>query len=97
MIYEFRMKKINETKNHFLEEAEPNELMSKNHKKFCTILNYIEHILILASTTTGCISISDFASLIDIPIGVTSSAIALKICAIAAGVKKYTSMIKDKL
>ena len=71
--------------------------MSKNHKTFCTILNYIEHILILASTTTGCISISDFASLIDIPIGVTSSAIALKICAIAAGVKKYNSMIKDKL
>ena len=34
MIYEFRMKKINETKNHFLEEAEPNELMSKITKHF---------------------------------------------------------------
>ena len=28
------------------------------------------------------------ASLIDVPIGITSSAIRLKVCAIAAGIKK---------
>ena len=33
------------------------ELMSKNYKNACTTLNYIEHLLILASTVTGCISI----------------------------------------
>ena len=49
--------------------------MSKKHKKVCITLNYIEHILILASAMTGCISISDFVSLIGIPIGITSSAI----------------------
>ena len=48
----------------------------------------------LASTITGCISISAFASLIGIPIGITSSAIGLKICAITAGIKKYKSTIK---
>ena len=37
---------------------------------------------------TECISISAFASLLGIPIGITSSAIGLKICAIAAGIKK---------
>ena len=58
--------------------------------------NYIEHFLILASTITGCISISAFASLIGIPIGITSSAIGLKICAITAGIKKYKSLIKKK-
>ena len=47
------------------------------------ILNYIEHSLILAPTVTGCISISAFASLLGIPVGITSSAIGLKICAIA--------------
>ena len=31
---------------------------------------------------TGCISISDFASLHGIPLGLTSSAIGLQICAI---------------
>ena len=83
-------------KNYFLEEIKQNELMSKKHKKVCTTLNYIEHFLILASTITGCVSISAFASLIGIPIGITSSAIGLKICAITAGIKKYKSIIKKK-
>ena len=70
--------------------------MSKKHKELCTTLNYIERFLILAPTITGCISISAFASLLDIPIRITSSTIALKICAIAAGIKLYKSRIKKK-
>ena len=70
--------------------------MSKRHKKVCTTLNYIEHFFVLASTITGCISISVFASLIGIPIEITSSAIGLKICAITAGIKKYQSINKKK-
>ena len=45
---------------------------------------------------TGCISISTFASLISISIGIRSSAIGLKICAIAAGIKKCKWMIKKR-
>ena len=70
--------------------------MSKKHGRVCTTLNYIEHFLILVSTITGCISTSSFASLLGIPIGITSSAIGLKICAIAGGIKKYKSIIKKK-
>ena len=55
-----------------------------------------EHFLILASTITGYISISAFTSLIGIPIGITSSAIGLKICAITGRIKKYKSIIKKK-
>ena len=61
--------------------------MSNKHKTICTTLNYIEHFLILASAVTGCISISAFASLLGIPIEITSSAKGLKTCAIIAGVK----------
>ena len=93
---EFRLKNIDETSNCFLEEIKKNELMSKKDKKVCTTLNYIEHFLILASTIKGCISIYAFASLIGIPIGIMSSAIGLKICAITAGIKKYKPMIKNK-
>ena len=64
--------------------------MSKKHKKTCTIINYIEYFLILGFTITGCISISAFASLVDIPIKVMSSAIRLKICAITATVKNIS-------
>ena len=70
--------------------------MSKKHKKVCTTQNYIEHFLILASTITGCIPISAFSSLIGIPVGIMGYAIGLKICAIAAEIKKYKSIIKKK-
>ena len=98
---EFRLKNIDETRNYLIEEINRNELMSKKHKKVCTTLNYIKHFLInysiiLTSAITGCISISAFASLVGIPIGVTSSAIGLKICAIPAAIKKYKSIIKKK-
>ena len=70
--------------------------MSKKHKKVCTARNYIEHVLILASTITGCILISAYASLFGNPIGITSFEVELKVCAIAAGIKKYQSIIKKK-
>ena len=63
--------------------------MNRKHKKVCATLNYIEHFLILASAVTRCISISIFVSLLSIPIGITSSAAGLKICAIATGIKNY--------
>ena len=71
---EFRFKHIDETRNYLLEEIKQNEL-SKKCKKVCTTLNYIEHFVILASTITGCISVSTFAFLIGTAIGITSSAI----------------------
>ena len=71
-------------------------MISKKRKKVCTTLNYIEHFFNLASTIIECISISALASLIGIPMGITSSAIALKICVIVAGMKKYKSIIKKK-
>ena len=70
--------------------------MSKKHEKRCRVLNYIDHLLIVISTITGCVSISVFASLIGIPIGITSSTIGLKICAITAGIKRHQSIIKKK-
>ena len=65
--------------------------MSKKHKKVCIILSYIDHSLIVISTITECVSISAFASLVGIPIGITSSTIGLKTCIITAGIKKYIS------
>ena len=70
--------------------------MSKKHKKACRILNYIDDSLVVISAITGCVSISAFASLVGIPIRITSSAIGLKICVITAGIKKYKSIIKKK-
>ena len=70
--------------------------MSSKHKKVCTTANYIEHFVILASTITECISISAFAFLLGMNIGITRSATGLKMFPIAEGMKKYKSTIKKK-
>ena len=68
--------------------------MSEKYKKTCKYLNYVEDLLILASTVTGCISA--FTSLFCVPIGNTSSAVGLNICVIIAGIKNSKSIIKKK-
>ena len=59
-------------------------------------MNYIGHSLIVIYAFTGSVSISAFASLVDIHIGITSSANTIKACVITAGIKKYISIIKKK-
>ena len=70
--------------------------MRKKHRNGCRFLNYIENSLIVTSTITGCVSISAFASLVGVPVGITCSAIRLTICKISAAIKKYKSIIKTK-
>ena len=76
------------TKNCFIKEINLNELISKKHKETCTTLYCIKHLLTLFYAVTGCVSISTFTFLVGIPIGITSSAVELKYCAITAGIKK---------
>ena len=47
-------------------------------KKTCNYLNYVERLLILVSTVTGCVSISAFASLVYVSVAFTSSAVGKK-------------------
>ena len=47
-------------------------------------------------TVTTCVSIAAFASLVRVPVGITSSAVGIKICAMTTGIKKYKSIIKKK-
>ena len=86
---EFRLKKI-------IEKINQNKIVSKKYQKICSVLNYIDHSLIVISAMTGIITISAFAFLVGILIRITCSAIGLKICVIAAEIKKYKSVIKKK-
>ena len=91
---ELRFRKIDELIN--LDAVKHNDLMSEKHKKTGKYLNYVEHLIILVSTVTDCVSISAFASLVWVHVGITSSAIGIKICATTGEIKKYKSIIKKK-
>ena len=84
---------IDEARNYFIIKINQNELMSEEHKKVCRVLKYIEHLLILISTVTGCVFIPTFASLVGVPVGIISS-IGLKIYTITAGIKNHKLIIK---
>ena len=88
------IKKIDETRSYLLEETKHYDLLSEKNKKACKYWNYVEHLLSLASTVTGSVSILVFASLACVPVGITSSPVGIKVCAITAGIKKYKSIIK---
>ena len=72
--------------------------MSEKCKKTCKHLNHIEQLFVLVSTVTGCVSISAFASLVCVPCfcWYYESVVGIKVCAIAAGIKKYKLIIKKK-
>ena len=88
---ELRLKEIEEKRNYFMEEIKQNELISKKHKKVYKIISYTEHLLVLTSTVSGFVSISAFAILFGIPLGIASSAAKIKISAITTEIRKYKS------
>ena len=89
---EFRLRKIDETRNYLLDEIKHSE----KYKKTCKYLNYVEHLTILVSTATSGVSFSVFASLVAIPIGIMCPAVRRTFSAITAGIKNYKSIIKKK-
>ena len=58
---------LDEPRNYLLDEIKHNDLMSEKYKKTFKYWNDVKKLLILASTVTGCISISACASLVDNP------------------------------
>ena len=58
--------------------------------------NYIEHVPIMISKITACVSISLFALLVGIPRVIAISVVGLKLCVTTVGIKKYKSIIKEK-
>ena len=68
--------------------------IKKKHKNLCSFELY--WTLNVIYTITGCFSVSAFASLVGISIGITSSAIGVKMCPIIAGIKKYKLINKEK-
>ena len=74
-------------------EIEQNQFLINKNKKIFPTLNYIEHCLNSVFAVAVCISISDFASLIDISEEIMSSTIGVNICAIITRIKIYKSII----
>ena len=89
---EFTSKNVDETRKYFNEKIKQSDFMNKKHKKVCTTLNYIEHLLMLASAVIGCASVSAICFSIEL----TSSGVGLNNCATTAVIKKYKPIIEKR-
>ena len=93
---EFKFKTIDETRSYLLDEINHNNLLSEKYKKTYNYLNYVEHLLILISTVTVCVSISAFGSLVCVSVGITSSPVGLKLVHLLQELKSICQLSRKR-
>ena len=74
---QFRLNKINETKDYFIAESKKRELMSKRLSKYFASFDYFDKSLFVLSATNGSIPIASFATVIGTPMGIASASFTL--------------------
>ena len=74
---DFRLNKINKIKDYSVAEIKERELMSKKLSKYIAFCDYFDKFLIVLSTTSGCISITSFSTVIGTPVGIASASVSL--------------------
>ena len=68
--------------------------MSKKLSKYIYFFDYFDKSLIVPSVTSGSLSIASFATVIGIPIGITSASLAFSLC--TGHVKKSLKATRNK-
>ena len=85
---QFRLNKINEIEDSFITEIKKRELMSKKLSKYVSFFDCFDKSLTVLSVTSGSVFIASFATVIGIPIGITSASLRLTFSLCAGLVKK---------
>ena len=93
---QFRLNKINEIKNYFIEEIKEKELMSKRLSKYIASFDYFDKSLIVLSATSGSISIASFATVIGTPVRIASASLSLAFSLSIGLVKKLLNTTRNK-
>ena len=93
---QFRLNKINEIQDYFLDEIRERKLISKNLCKYIASLDYFDKSLNVLSTWSGSISIASFASVIRVPAGIIGTSFGFTFSITSGFVKKYLKTIRNK-
>ena len=91
---QFRLNKINKTKNYFIAEIKETELMSKRLSKYITSFDYFDKSLTVLLATNGSISIASFATVTGAPVGIVSVSLSLTFSLSLGLVKKIRNKKK---
>ena len=92
----FRLSVIVGIEIYFCQEIDQRKLCSKKIKKYVTVIDYIDKILIFLSAASGGVSIISFTSIAGAPVGISSASLTL-IFSVATGiVKKLLNITRNK-
>ena len=93
---QFRLNKINETKDYFLAEIRERELISKNISKYIASLDYFDKSLNVLCILSGSISIASFATVIGAPAGINRASCGFTFSITSGFVKRFLKTIRNK-
>ena len=93
---QFRLKKINEIKDYFIDEIKERELMSKRLRKYIASLDYFGKSLIVLSITSDSISLASFVTVIAASVGIVSASLSLAFSISTEIVKKLLKTARNK-
>ena len=93
---QFRLNKISEIEDYFIAEIKERELMSKRLSKYISFFDYFDKSLIVLSLTSNGVSIASFATVIGVPIGITSASLSLTFSLCTGLVKKLLKATRNK-
>ena len=93
---QFRLIKISKVEDYFIAEIKERELMSKKLSKCISFFDYFDTSLIVLSVTSGVVSTASFATVIRVPIGITSASLSLAFSLCAGLVKNLLKATRNK-
>ena len=93
---QFRLNKVNEVKDYFIDDIKERELMSERLSKYIASFDYFDKLLIVLSVTTGSISIASFATVIEASVGMMSASCSLAFSITTGIVKNLSKTTRTK-
>ena len=93
---QFRLNKINESKDYLVAKIKERELMSKRLSKYIDSFDYFDKWLIILSVTNSSISIGSFATVIGAPVGTVSASFSPAFSIFTGIVKKLLKTTRKK-
>ena len=93
---QFRLNKINETKDYFIAKIKERKLMSKRLSKYIASFDYFDKSLIVLYVATGSISIASFRTVIEAPVGMMRASCNLAFSITTGLVKTLLKTTRNK-
>ena len=90
----FRLIEITRIENYFNQEINQRKLCIKKLRKYVTVFDYKDNILIALSATAGGVSIILFTSVVGAPVGIASASFTLFFFCLTRVIKKLLSITK---